>query len=121
MTQDCRVDVRFFAPPAEFSDCFTSIYRLDLTIEPEGADDCRLVDWLQPEWGNLRVFSGNLPAAQVTGGAPVANARFTVTGPSALATRFELGATKFQCGQVRKSHHYCRRKRLLKRLRNTRQ
>jgi AraC-like DNA-binding protein len=94
MTQDCRVDVRFFAPPAEFSDCFTSIYRLDLTIEPEGADDCRLVDWLQPEWGNLRVFSGNLPAAQVTGGAPVANARFTVTGPSALATRFELGATR---------------------------
>ena len=33
MTQDCRVDVRFFAPPAEFADCFTSIYRLDLATD----------------------------------------------------------------------------------------
>jgi AraC-like DNA-binding protein len=95
MTQGCRVDARFFAPPAEFADCFTSIYRLDLSVEEAGPDGaCRLEDWLQPEWGNLRVFSGDLPAAQVASGAIVADARFTVTGPSALATRFELGATR---------------------------
>jgi AraC-like DNA-binding protein len=94
MTQDCRVDVRFFAPPAEFADCFTSIYRLDLTVEGDAAGACRVEDWLQPEWGNLRVFAGDLPAAQVASGEIVADARFTVTGPSALATRFELGATR---------------------------
>jgi AraC-like DNA-binding protein len=94
MTQDCRVDVRFFPPPPEFADCFTSIYRLDLTVEDDAADGCRAEDWLQPEWGNLRVFSGDLPVAQVANGTVVADARFTVTGPSALATRFELGATR---------------------------
>ncbi|GGD85312.1 hypothetical protein GCM10011515_01250 [Tsuneonella deserti] len=90
MTQGCHIDVRFFAPPPECSDCFTSIYRLELTVEDGG----RVVDWLQPEWGNLRVFSGDLPKAQVSGGSEVKDARFTVTGPSALATRFELGTTR---------------------------
>jgi AraC-like DNA-binding protein len=90
MRQDCNIDVRFFAPPPECADCFTSIYRLQLSV----ADGGRVVDWLQPEWGNLRVFSGDMPAAQVAGGTVVEGARFTVTGPSALATRFELGATR---------------------------
>ena len=90
MPHECRIDVRFFAPPPEFADCFTSIYRLQLTAD-EGV---RIEDWLQPEWGNLRVFSGDLPAAQVADGAVVDDARFTVTGPSALAARFELGATR---------------------------
>ena len=90
MTHDCRIDVRFFAPPPEFADCLTSVYRLELTVDDGG----RAEDWLQPEWGNLRIFSGNLPSAQVAGSELVDDARFTVTGPSALATRFELGATR---------------------------
>ena len=93
MTQGCRIDVRFFAPPSEFADCFTSIYRLELSIEDDGTG-CRAIDWLQPEWGNLRVFSGDMPVAQVANGKIVADARFTATGPSAKATRFELGATR---------------------------
>ena len=95
MAQDCRIDVRFFAPPPEFADCFTSIYRLELSLAPDSpAAGCRVEDWLQPEWGNLRVFSGDLPVARVAGGEAEADARFTATGPSALATRFELGATR---------------------------
>ncbi|MGN6497266.1 MAG: helix-turn-helix domain-containing protein [Tsuneonella sp.] len=90
MDQDCGIDVRFFAPPSALADCFTSIYRLELTV-PDGQ---RAVDWLQPEWGNLRIFSGDMPAAQVVGGEEVRDARFTVTGPSAQATRFELGTTR---------------------------
>ncbi len=70
--------------------CLTSIYRLDLTVaEPEA-----VTDWLQPEWANLRVFSGGSPSAQVGDGGIVANARFTVTGPSSRGTRFELGTTR---------------------------
>ncbi len=90
MSHDCQVDVRFFAPPPDLADCFTSIYRLELTA----AEGVRIEDWLQPEWGNLRMFSGSVPSARVVGGEVVDNARFTATGPSALATRFELGATR---------------------------
>lgn len=87
---DCVVDARFFAPPADLEGCLTSIYRLDLRV----AGGSRVVDWLQPEWGNLRVFSGDLPTAQVGDGPAVDDARFTVTGPSSRAGRFELGATR---------------------------
>jgi AraC-like DNA-binding protein len=87
---ECRIDVRFFAPPPEFADCFTSIYRLDLVVD----DGARVVDWLQPEWGNLRVFSGDLPVAQMVGGPPLHDACMSATGPSAVSARFELGTTR---------------------------
>ena len=87
---ECTVAARFFAPPPDLAGCLTSIYRLDLTV----ADGETVVDWLQPEWGNLRVFSGALPWAQVGTGEVVDKARFTVTGPSSRATRFALGTTR---------------------------
>ncbi len=87
---DCTVSARFFAPPTDFEGCLTSIYRLDLTVAGPGV----VTDWLQPEWANLRVFSGALPWARVGEGAAVADARFTVTGPSSRGTRFELGSTR---------------------------
>lgn len=86
----CRVEARFFAPPPEFEGCVTSIYRLDLQV----SDGPRLTDWLQPEWANLRVFSGDLPRTQVVGGSVVEGVRFTVTGPSSRGARFELGTTR---------------------------
>ena len=85
----CEIDVRFFAPPLDLEGCLTSIYRLDLSVA-EG----RVVDWLQPEWGNLRVFSGDLPVTQVGAGPLVAGVRFTITGPSSRSARFELGSTR---------------------------
>ena len=81
---------RFFAPPTDLEGCLTSIYRLDLTVTGQQT----VVDWLQPEWGNLRVFSGSLPSAQVGSGEVVDEARFTVTGPSSRGMRFELGTTR---------------------------
>lgn len=53
-----------------------------------------MVDWLQPEWGNLRVFSGDCPSARLGAGPVVADARFTATGPSSRTVRFELGTTR---------------------------
>jgi AraC-like DNA-binding protein len=90
MAHDCRIDVRFFPAPPDFADCFTSIYRVELSV-PEGG---RVEDWLQPEWGNLRIFSGDLPIAQIAGQPAVSGARFTVTGPSSLSNRFSLGSTR---------------------------
>ncbi len=86
----CAVSARFFAPPADMEGCLTSIYRLDLVV----AEAEVVTDWLQPEWGNFRVFSGKSPSAQVGDGGIVADARFTVTGPSSRGTRFELGTTR---------------------------
>ena len=90
MSHDCRIEVRFFTPPAEFAGCFTSIYRLELSL-PQGE---RVEDSLQPEWGNLRMFSGERPVAQIGAAPPVADARLTVTGPSSICNRFSLGTTR---------------------------
>lgn len=86
----CRIDARFFAPPADLEGCLTSIYRVDLET-PGGMS---VTDWLQPEWANLRVFSGAVPSAQVMGGAPVDDAHFTVTGPSSHGVRFSIATTR---------------------------
>jgi hypothetical protein len=86
----CRVNARFFAPPAELAGCLTSIYRLDLAVDA----GTRAVDWLQPEWANLRAFKGDLPTTRVGEGPTMSGVRFTITGPSSRAAHFELGSTR---------------------------
>ena len=90
MTASCAIDVRFFPPPPELDGCFATFYRLELQV-PEGE---RVSDYLQPEWGNIRFFSGDSPDARVPGGASLSGARFTATGPSSLPFAFELGRTR---------------------------
>ena len=63
MTADCTIDVRFFAPPADLEGCFTTFYRVELTVAEPGTVE----DWLQPEWANLRFFSGARPTAHIDG------------------------------------------------------
>lgn len=89
MTRECTIDVRFFAPPADLEGCFTTFYRMNLEVAGGGT----VTDWLQPEWANLRLFAGSAPLAQI-GESIVGDARFTVTGPSSLPNRFELGSTR---------------------------
>lgn len=89
MSPDCTINVRFFAPPADLDGCFTTFYRVELQVPGGG----KVMDWLQPEWGNLRFFSGNLPIASIRGHS-LGEARFTVTGPSSLPNRFEIGSTR---------------------------
>jgi len=90
MTGACKIDVRFFRPPAPLEGCFTSFYRLNLTVDGGG----QVEDWLQPEWSNLRFFKGAKPEAMVPGGERLADATFAATGPSSLPTRFRLGTTR---------------------------
>ncbi len=90
MTGQCDIDVRFFPPPPELEGCFSTFYRATFTIAGGG----RVRDFLQPEWANLRFFSGAAPHARVVGRTETLNARFTATGPSALPTEFHLGTTR---------------------------
>lgn len=90
MTGSCRLDVKFYAPPADLAPCFTTFYRMD--VEPL---DCEHVeDYLQPEWANLRFFASNPPTAKVKGGSEVGGCPFQATGPSSRPTHFRLGKTR---------------------------
>lgn len=91
MTARCDIDVRFFPPPPELRDCFSTFYRATFTM----CEGDRVRDRLQPEWANLRFFSGDVPEARVSGGSERwLRARFTATGPSALSTEFQIGTTR---------------------------
>ncbi|MFA6218908.1 MAG: helix-turn-helix domain-containing protein [Erythrobacter sp.] len=87
---ECRINVRFFAPPADLASCFTTFYRLEVDL-PEAVI---VTDYLHPEWANLRFFARNPPHAEVVGGTAVHAKRFQATGPSSRPTRFHLGATR---------------------------
>lgn len=90
MTGNCRLDVRFFAPPDDLAPCFTTLYRVE--VDPI---DCDWVeDYLQPEWANLRFLTRNLPYAQASDGSSIEGARFLATGPSTSPTYFRVGRTR---------------------------
>jgi AraC-like DNA-binding protein len=79
----------FVAPPEEFAGCFTTFYKLHVTVEGEG----RIHDYLQPEWGNIRFFAGAAPIARI-GDTSINKAAFSATGPSSLPNEFLIGEAK---------------------------
>jgi len=81
------VNVKFFAPPEDLASCFTTFYKMEVSL-PQGRT---VTDYLQPEWANLRFFLRNPPRATAHDGATL-SARFTATGPSSHPTRFEMGS-----------------------------
>lgn len=90
MESDARLDVRFFAPPPDLAQCFTSFYRVELKLRAGE----QVEDQLQPEWGNLRFFANSCPVTHVRGRPPLEGARFTATGPSAHPAAFTLGKSR---------------------------
>lgn len=86
--RDGAVRVRFCEPPPGLRRYFTSFY----LVEIDG--HLGAVDYLHPEWANLRFFSGGLPVAEGANGDRVEQARFCATGPSSHAVRFSLGPTR---------------------------
>ena len=87
---DCRIDVRFFPAPPDLGGCCATVYRANFSV----SGGKRVSDLLQPEWGNVRFFNGDLPTAHIPGGDRLSGARFTATGPSTLPVHFELGSTR---------------------------
>lgn len=80
---------RFFTPPAQFDGCFTTFYHLALDVESGGT----VTDYLQPEWGNIRFFTGSMPSARI-GRSSVSGVPFGATGPSSLPCQFEMGSAR---------------------------
>jgi AraC-like DNA-binding protein len=86
----CDVQVRFLSPPEQLRRYFTTFYVTEITLPPGEV----VVDYLQPEWANLRFFSGAMPVAEAPGGMRVSGTSFSATGPSCEAVRFSVGATR---------------------------
>lgn len=87
---DLRLEVRFFKAPADLGPCFTTFYRLTVTL-PEGVT---VTDQLHPEWANLRFFTGPGPETMPALGPKLDRTRFTATGPSSRPIGFAIGATR---------------------------
>ena len=90
-----RLDVRFFAPPEDLAEYFTMIYRLEVRVD-EGE---KVVDFIHPEWANLRFVSSLNHSMQIFDPAnPAAptldNVSFPVSGPTTRSIRFELGTNR---------------------------
>ncbi|MFV0645121.1 MAG: helix-turn-helix domain-containing protein [Sphingomonadaceae bacterium] len=85
-----RIEARFFRPPTDLEGCFTTFYRLTVELEES---EC-LVDCLQPEWGNLRIFSYNPPNCRISDNSSITGTHFVATGPSSQPGHFELGSTR---------------------------
>ena len=83
-----QVRSEFYSPPSQFDGCFTTFYRLDLTVGNGGSVE----DYLQPEWGNIRFFAGSTPTSRMPGSPTVSGARFSATGPSSRPAHFRLGS-----------------------------
>lgn len=90
MLSQIAVDVRFYSPPEDLRRYFTTFYYTNITL-PHGAT---VNDALQPEWANLRVFSGGTPTAWVEGGPVLKGSSMVVTGPTSRAINFEIPSTR---------------------------
>nr|WP_240048877.1 helix-turn-helix domain-containing protein [Parerythrobacter lutipelagi] len=86
-TATCDISVRFHEPPADMAALFTTFYRVEFHC-PDG----RVRDALQPEWGGLRFFDGQLPESRIGGGKWLRDADFTAMGPSSQPISFTLGS-----------------------------
>lgn len=84
---DCGVRAQFCQPPASLRRYFTTFYY----IEADLPGDSQVVDFLHPEWANLRFVSGARPVAEARDGTRVADAAFYATGPSRHAVKFTVG------------------------------
>jgi putative cofactor-binding repeat protein len=82
--------VKFLSPPHEIRRYFTTFYVADITPSPGS----QAIDFVHPEWANLRFFSGALPTAETRDGRQLTGAPFTATGPSCEAVRFTIGTTR---------------------------
>ena len=90
MSQANTVIVRFYLPPEDLRRFLTTFYLTEIVV----ADGGVVTDALQPEWANLRFFSGNNPDCWIESGDHIQRASFVATGPSTRSTNFRLGASR---------------------------
>jgi AraC-like DNA-binding protein len=84
---DIRVLTRFFALSPPLRPYFSTIYLTEIVAPP----DAKIVDYLHPEWGNIRFISGERPIAAIGNAPPQTTPDFIVTGPTSQACYFAAG------------------------------
>lgn len=90
MVQTGRISVRFCEPPEALRRFFTTFHLVEFDFAPGE----RVVDYLNPEWANLRFFSGEPPTATSHDGHHLTGTRFSVSGPSSHSLRFSIGRAR---------------------------
>lgn len=90
MSPNIAISVRFHAPPEDLRRYFTTFYIAEFTIEGGGT----VVDGLQPEWANLRIFDSNPPLSWFQDQDPLEATTFTATGPSSRSCHFRIGNSR---------------------------
>jgi len=85
----CDVRVRFYQPSALLRPHFTTFYVTEIYV-PDGG---RVVDWLHPEWANLRICAGDLPDSELAGTRYATHAA-PFTGPTSTTVRFTVGSVR---------------------------
>lgn len=79
--------LRFVLPKPALAQFVTAYYLMEVSAPDGGA----LVDYLHPEWANLRFFDGGTAQAGIGPGPSRAVPPFVVTGPTSQTTRFSVG------------------------------
>ena len=90
MSQVSTVNVRFHPPPEDLRRFLTTFYLTEIEV----ADGGVITDALQPEWANLRFFSGENPDCWIESGDHIQGVSFVATGPSTRCTNFRLGTSR---------------------------
>jgi AraC-like DNA-binding protein len=90
VVNECEVSARFFLPAPHLRPYFTTFYETRITV----AGDGKVVDYLHPEWANMRFIRGDLPLGELPGRAPVVGASFVASGPTTAAIRFTVGTMR---------------------------
>jgi AraC-like DNA-binding protein len=90
VSQANTVEVRFHPPPEDLRRFLTTFYLTEIEVAEGGV----VTDALQPEWANLRFFSGEKPDCWIEAGDHIEGASFVATGPSTRCTNFRLGKSR---------------------------
>lgn len=88
--RDDRVRLRFFRPSDALIPYVSTLY---LTVT-ETAPGRRMVDYLHPEWANLRLVSGEPALAAIGNAAPGPTPHLVATGPTSRACYFAAGTMR---------------------------
>ena len=85
------VQLRFFMPSAALAPYVTTFYHMEI----DQAGDVPLVDYLHPEWANIRISEGADLQAGIGQEALQSVPRFVATGPTSLTTKFSIREGSF--------------------------
>ncbi len=90
MSPEVSIEVQFHAPPEDLRRCFTTFYVTTIRVPNGGTVE----DALQPEWANLRFFSGATPVSWIEQTEILRDADYTATGPSSRPCNFSVGTAR---------------------------